>query len=111
MVKGRLYLHLETGMEGAEWTVIDNEHAGFYQSLHDLENGDRLTIYDRGKPVWDGEIKKDLTTNLSSETAYPYPRQVVQKYIVHWLQEGVNPDEWAKWFTDEKECTLEKKLK
>jgi len=109
MIKGKLHLYFETGMEGCEWVVLNQKRRDFYKSLTYLENGDRLRVYDNKKVVWEGEIKHDTKTNLTDKTGYPYPRQVVKNYIVHWLQQGVDPDKWAQWCLEEKDCELDRK--
>ncbi len=115
MIKGKLEFYFETGMEGAEWTVFDFENhtkdPNPYNSLHFLENGDKLRIYEKGNKIWEGIIKKDTRINLTDKTGYSYPRQVVKGHIVHWLQSKMSPERWADWFFDEKECELEKKVK
>ena len=110
MVKGKLELYFETGMEGCEWAVFKDGDGEGYDRLHFLDNGDRLKIYNQRKIIWEGEIRHDTKTNLTDKTGYAYPRQVVKGYIVHWLQEGVDPDRWAKWFLEEKECELVEKV-
>jgi antitoxin component YwqK of YwqJK toxin-antitoxin module len=113
-VKGRALLYFETGMEGCEWAVLDEKYKDnsnektFYDFLYILKEGDSLAIYENGNIKWQGVIKKDLETNLTDKTAYPYPRQVVGNYIVHWLQKGVNPDAWAEMFIRNMKCELER---
>jgi len=111
MIKGKLLLYFETGMEGCEWAVIDKDERSPnpYKALKELKKGDKLKIYDSGKIIWEGEIRPDTKTNLTDKTGYPYPRQVVKNYIVHWLQQGVDPEKWAQWFLEEKDCELEKR--
>lgn len=108
MIKGNLVLYFETGMEGAEWAMVYRGNKKSRVKVHFLEQGEGLRIYEGDKTLWQGKIDKDTKKNLSSKTGYPYKRQVVEGYIVHWLQRGVKPKDWANWFLSEKECELEK---
>ena len=70
-----------------------------------------LQFKDRKEKIYEGEIKKDLTTNLTDKTAYPYKRQVVKGIIVHWLQKDFDPEKCADMFLQELPCELDKKAK
>lgn len=107
MIKGRAMAYFETGMEGFEWCVLYEDPATKKWYNHFLQNGDRLKLFEERKEIWAGTIEKDTTINLTNETAYSYPRQVVRGMIVHWLPKGVNPNQWAEWLERGKDCELE----
>lgn len=110
-VKGRAGLYFETGMEGCEWVVAYQNPKTSKYYIHPLQNGDKLTLYNRGKEIWAGTIKHNTKINLTNDTGYSYPRQVVKNWIVHWLQDGINPDKWANWLIKGKDCELESRVK
>ena len=106
IIKGTLNTYFETGMEGVRWAMKEDDLEG-YDALNVLDEGQRLVVYDNaGDVYWRGDIKKDLTTNLTDETFYPYPRQVANGLIIHWLQKDVNPEKWANMFFDEMRAEL-----
>ncbi|MEI6731729.1 MAG: hypothetical protein WCK90_03550 [archaeon] len=71
MIKGKLEFYFETGMEGAEWTVFDFENhtkdPNPYNSLHFLENGDKLRIYEKGNKIWEVGTQTNKKTKGNNE--------------------------------------------
>src|SRR5690606_29287821 len=71
-VSGILEPFFETGTEGVIWSVTDPRCAlgDPYEGLHDLKNGDHLTVYERdGVTVrWKGTVKLEFKRNWR-----PYP--------------------------------------
>lgn len=99
--KGFLDLFCETGSEGFHWIVTEyiyRKHP--YEDQVHLKIGDHLTIFDDNDAVlWQGEIKYDREIGYK-----PYPRnpkngqQQALGCWVNGIQEGFEPDDWAKLF-------------
>lgn len=92
----QLEMYFEQGMEGIEWAVYDNTKQG-YDGLIVLNEGDYLEISN----VWAGYIKYDLESCNSCHNYFNYPRQMVEGYILNWLQKDVDPSLWLQWFRQE----------
>ena len=101
--RGVLEFWSETGTEGGFWAFQNEKfiknrgtknEQWSYDGLHVLENGDRLTIYDKNdlsKIVWRGVINlKHLP--LFTEDAYGY--------WIHDDQIGIARRKWARWFIE-----------
>ena len=62
-IKGKLHSYFETGTEGVYWAIQDEKYIGepFWdmKGLNILENGDHLTIFEKGSKnvLWEGELK------------------------------------------------------
>ncbi|MCK5043934.1 hypothetical protein KAR52_02960 [Candidatus Pacearchaeota archaeon] len=110
--KGTLEAFWETGTEGVWWMLYDYDDKG-YNSLHTLDKGDYLKVYqnkDKKKIHWEGKICEDREINLEKISGgYPYPRQVISNYYVHWLQKECDSKFWADMFFNEMHAELEKK--
>ena len=66
-----------------------------YYGLHDLRNGDRLTINDRDDPtrvIWSGLIRLGRTSNFT---------QSIGGLWIHNRQRGVDQEVWLDWFIGE----------
>ena len=110
-IEGTLYAYYREETEKFYWTIREYGHGeDSYFSL--LKDGQSLIVYDDSNNVyWGGNVKKDLSTYLSDDV--PHPRQVVQGFDVHCLQEDVAPEKWASMFLSgmRAELYLDDKLK
>jgi hypothetical protein len=104
-ILGTLHNFSETGTEGSWYSVFEHGKSS-YDALHTLENNDYLVIYQNLQTIWEGFICRDMTLNLTNETGYPYPRQVVNGVIVHWAQRQVDLEKWGQWFDQELEASV-----
>lgn len=102
---GVLFFWSETGTEGGYWAFQeDPEQFGWsYDRLHVLEDGDRLTIFDKDNPeqiVWEGEI---------SLIIHPTFNEHVFGLRIHSDQRDIDRETWAKRFIEEHPATLVEK--
>ncbi|PWU00810.1 MAG: hypothetical protein C5B52_08305 [Bacteroidetes bacterium] len=100
VIKGKLEPFWETGTEGVIWCATDETKEG-YDSLCILHDGDHLTIYndDRSEILWSGIIDLNWKTRFRQFPTNPnYGQQEVLGFWVHGLQEGLDPEQWGKWF-------------
>lgn len=91
--EGELNIWFETGLEGCVWALQDYNFItdeGFYSydGLVPVKKNDYLKVYDKDELIWEGKIKPD------------YSIKVVGPFRVHWVQEGMDPVEWAKLFCE-----------
>ena len=130
-----LDIFMEQGSEGAHWCIYDNTKSGYY-GLIDLHDGmviDILGVWcgiikrdTKSNRHWfrwcdDFLINEDYRGILESRgwdtremsNAYckqvaweHFTQQVAGGYHCHWIQEGVDPDEWASWFINELEVEI-----
>ena len=102
-ITGTLDAFWETGTEGVHWAILDNALAG-YDALNILRDGDYLFIEDtNGQIEWEGTIKLDWKTNWREYPQNPpYGQQEACGYWIHGIQEGLDPELWAKWFFEER---------
>ena len=90
----------ETGTEGVFWTVQDAKCPNSYEGLNILENGDYLTIFDKGeesKILWRGRIALESESHRETNE-YGYNGQAIWGYWVHGLQRTSDVEEWTKYF-------------
>ncbi len=114
---GFAYLYSETGTKGGWWAM---QQDGFldcdYQGLQLLEEGDDFTVFaDDGKRLRQGIVHQDTTTGFMSRQVIhegtlvndrDWKQQVVGGMWVHWVQAGIDPEEWGGLFIGEKRCLL-----
>lgn len=109
-LRGVCHLHSETGTEGGYWAFQDKRHikkvngreSWSYDGLHILNDGDKLTIYDKkdtSRIVWAGIIGLKL---------YPVFTQSAFNFWIHADQIGTPREIWARWFLDEYPAKLVK---
>lgn len=113
-VSGILDPFFETGTEGVIWSIYDPRCAlgEPYEGLHDLKNGDHLTVYERdGITVrWKGTIKLEYKRNWRPYPMNPqYGQQEVLGFWVHGLQEDLSPEDWARMFFDKLPAVLRRR--
>ena len=88
IIWGKTEAFFETGLEGIMWAVFDKRNKG-YESLHKVEDGDFLIVWEGKETAFAGEI------NLLD-----YPRNRFG------VQDGLDYKAWFKLFRDELECCL-----
>lgn len=99
---GRLDAFFETGTEGVVWSVADQRLPG-YDGLWPLQFGDHLDVLDaNGETLWQGIFKLEYD-NRRDPT---HNQQEVGGYWVHGLQDGADPEAWAKLFFDRERAIL-----
>jgi hypothetical protein len=133
LIKVQLQIYWEQGMEGVEWAAHDNTKKG-WEGFISLNDGDYLEIPNlwKGVIIHDTEIyktfpniiktrvkngeyrdilnsygwaTKSLSDNRCKSYVYSnYEKQVIEGYTCLWLQKGVDPKLWVKWFEDELEA-------
>ena len=105
-IRGTLFLWSETGTEGGHWALQDErfvtqtglappfDQSWDYRGLRPLNDGDRLTIFDKADPskiVWQGIIKLKQHPLFTEQAGGRW---------IHTDQEGIARDAWAKFFLD-----------
>ena len=120
-IKGVCFLFSETGTEGGWWAVQEDGYTypggnWMYEGLRFLENGDEFTVYDKdGSAIWSGIIDQDDKTGAVPHTAIRkgkvvevrgWKQQVVGGWWVHWIQRGMDPEEWGELFEGNKRCLI-----
>jgi len=126
-MQGYCFLFSETGTEGGHWAMqedgfksSDGIHES-YDGLRYLKNGDDFAIYaEDGSVLWHGIIKQDTTTGLRPHSIFrkgkwrvdkSWQQQVVGGMWVHWVQAGMDPEEWGRLFEGNKRCLLKREEK
>lgn len=98
---GTLEPWMETGTEGVIWTLHQDGKPG-YEGMHCLADGDHLTVWEveSGRRVFNGMIKFDtkIGKKKSEWPGSTYMGQCALGYWVHGIQEGYDPDSWARLF-------------
>lgn len=92
--------YFETGTEGVIWSLLEDGKVS-YDALYNLKDGDLLTVWEAasGRQVFRGVIKYDWKIGYR-----PYPlnqkfgQQCALGFWVHGIQEGWDPDSWARLF-------------
>jgi hypothetical protein len=115
------FLFSETGTEGGWWAMQED---GFItpdgdwrpEGVQILEEGDEFAVYAvNGSVLFHGIVRKDTKTgaiprqilrNSRIEKDSKWKQQAVGGMWVHWLQKGMDPEEWAQLFVGEKRCVL-----
>ena len=121
VIKGVCFLFSETGTEGGWWAIQEDGFANpdgswKYEGLQYLKEGDDFTVYaDDGSVLFHGIIHMDQKTGtrprkmLRKGRLQNHPtrkQQVVGGMWVHWVQQGMDPEEWGRLFIGEKRCVL-----
>jgi hypothetical protein len=98
-IEGELFDFFETGCEGVIWMLEDDSRHG-REALEMVEEGDHLTIMDQvGIILWQGTIRCNRERGLRPYPMNPeYSQQCALGCWVHWIQDGFEPDEWARFF-------------
>lgn len=118
-MQGTLTCSTQSGVAGMLWCFVEAGKS-IFDGTHCLKNGDILTVYaDAGRDVvaWSGTVKFDYKTNRE-----PYPasaglppdatKKGGQKVGAYWidrnqgLQENLDPQQWLRFFLEEKPATL-----
>lgn len=98
--KGILDPWIETGTEGAVWTVYEDGATG-YEGMIVLHKGDQLTIFDADNTtiLFQGIIEPDRKIGYEPYPMNPeFGQPTALGYWIHWTQAGFKPDDWAQLF-------------
>lgn len=104
ILKGKLELFFEQGMEHVAWTFYEDGQQG-YDGLHVIEKGDVLRVFNdaaRTELVWQGTIDLEYDSHKNAGGI----QRLAGVGTVHGIQKGVNAEEWGKLFADEKPAVL-----
>jgi hypothetical protein len=122
-MKGVCFLHSETGTEGGYWAMQED---GFvtrdghwrYEGLQFLEEGDDFTVFAKdGSVLWHGIIHQNTKSGAVPQrvirngkvvTDHSWKQQVVGSMRVHWIQRGMDPEDWGELFYGERRCVLKR---
>jgi hypothetical protein len=88
---GRTLVYCEPGAHAFE--PISPE-TWSYEGMHELRDGDQLTIFDKNEPstvIWSGTIALDRHK--------PFTKSIRNMWV-HSEQKGVDPETWWQWFND-----------
>lgn len=129
-MKVNLEAFFETGTEGTYWSLYDPTKTGYdgliileegdkliipgkWEGIIEKDRETNRKWYFWAAPFaekedWKGlcehfdtQWPKEWTIENYKEFAYSaYTQQVAGGLWVHWLQKGVDPDEWARWFCE-----------
>lgn len=107
-----------------------------YEGLEYLEEGDDFTVFgDDGSIIWHGIIHRDSTTGAVPHMVFrslrplrskkkriikkrektmwkkdpTWKQQVVDGLWVHWVQAGMDSEEWGKLFEGNKRCLVKRR--
>lgn len=101
----------ETGLEGIAWCLLKNASEGDasfeYENLIPLEDGDELTVFDRGgeKVLWHGTVSFERESHKQTN-AYGYTGQAIRGMWCHGIQKTDDPDTFHGYFFDNHPMTL-----
>ena len=97
--EGELNDYFETGTEGVIWMLDDETRYG-RAALEPICEGDNLTILGPlGEILWEGTVRCDKKVGYRTYPMNPeYGQQCALGHWVHWIQEGFEPDDWARFF-------------
>lgn len=117
--KGRLNWDFWTGTEGIIWVMeADDKSVGWNGTIF-IQRDDHLKVFnEKNEVVFDGKITLDTKTGWEEYQHNPgHGQQVALGFRVHWIQEGWQPDDWARLFIRNKdepelraELTTDKKV-
>jgi hypothetical protein len=100
-LKGHINEYFETGCEGIMWYFFE-DGKGWPDCIHEPSDGDHLKVFsESGEILFDGLIEHDYKTGWQSYNIPELPNHGQQLALgcrVHWVQKGLDPDEWAKLF-------------
>lgn len=103
-VYGVTECYAETGTEGVYWAVYE-EGKEYFEGLHLIDEGDRLTIYgDDEQVLFDGIIVYDRITGwrpYHPDRPFGMGQQGCIVYNVHWIQKGYTELGWGQLFITE----------
>ncbi|MBI5421031.1 MAG: hypothetical protein HZA35_01825 [Parcubacteria group bacterium] len=99
---GTVRSFFETGCEGVMWVFIEDGKHG-YAAIHDIEDGDMLSIYNEdGSVAFEGKIVSDWEIGYAEYPMNPgHGQPTALGYWIHWTQKGWTPDDWARLFIRE----------
>lgn len=99
-VTGVLDTWLESGSEGVRWILRLDPARPDAEAWYPLHDGDELTIWAADGTVhWRGTLALDRDVGRRPAPWNPAVlRQVALGATVHGVQEGLDPDDWARYF-------------
>jgi hypothetical protein len=103
ILKGKLELFYEQGMEYVAWTFYESGRQG-YDGLHVLEKGDVLRVFNdaaRSELLWQGTIDFEYDSHKSGGI-----QRLPNIGTVHGIQKGVDVPAWSEMFVQEKPAIL-----
>ncbi len=94
--------YFETGSEGTYWVLDTQDPKADFYGLVFIEPGDHLKVFNEdGSVAFEGEIIADRKTGWMQYPLNPDPKmgqQCALGFWIHWIQQGWQPDDWAKLF-------------
>ena len=96
--RGILLAQFKTGFDGLHWGIQRDDVPG-HGGLVLIRAGDYLEIYsEENELVFSSIIKPDKQAGLESQSNSEEYNPTACSYWVNWIQEGMVPDQWAKFF-------------
>lgn len=109
--KGNLDIDLETGRDGVEWILIDENNKTSRDGIIKIETGDHLKIIScENQIIFDSIIVRTNKSNRYGLDTLVGTQQVAGGYYCSFLQHGVDPDFWAFIFESKYYATLTKNV-
>lgn len=108
ILKGKLELFYETGMEHVAWSFYEEEQEG-YDGLHCLEKGDMLRVFNdaaRTDLLWQGTIDFEYDSHKQKRAMIGEVQWLDNVGTVQGIQKGVDAKEWGELFRKEKPAIL-----
>jgi hypothetical protein len=98
--EGVLEAWIETGTEGAVWTLAEDGPGDSYARMRPIETGDHLTVWlPDGRTVFEGVAAPDRRAGWQEYPLNPGHGQAAALGLwIHWTQRGWDPDAWAGLF-------------
>ncbi len=93
---GVLDFHDNDQSQGALWILVE----GFTAMIYYIEPGDHLTIFNAdGSVLFNEVITPDYITGRQPYPQHPeHLQQQALGHWIHWIQDGWQPDDWARLF-------------
>jgi len=100
VLSGVCEFHMETGTDGGYWSFQGNQKQSVREfwsddNHHRLKDGDYLEIFSKTNPteiVWSGTI---------SLKKYPPREEAAFGFLIRADQNGIEREQWARWFFEE----------
>lgn len=108
ILKGKLELFFEQGMEHNAWTFYEDGQEG-YDGLHAIEKGDVLRVFNdaaRTEILWQGTIDFEYDSHKQKRALIGEVQWLENVGTVHGIQRGVDATEWGEMFRQQKPAIL-----
>lgn len=102
--EGLLSYHFETGSEGIMWILeTEDKSLELFGDIF-IRKDDHLKVFnEKNEVVFDGKILLDTKTGWKEYPLNPgHGQQCALGLWVHWIQQGWQPDDWARLFVKKK---------